>query len=33
MLELDLRLTADAALEQCFGRGLVVQSERELAQG
>ena len=31
MLELDLRITAQEALEECLGRGLVVQSERELA--
>jgi hypothetical protein len=31
MLELDLRLTAAEALEECRRRGLVVQSERALA--
>ncbi|MGH3000501.1 MAG: hypothetical protein ACRDNM_14480 [Gaiellaceae bacterium] len=31
MLELDLTLTARDALDECFRRGLVVQSERELA--
>ena len=31
MLELDLKLTAEQALEECAGRGLIVQSERELA--
>ena len=31
MLELDLELTADQVLEECHRRGLVVQSERELA--
>ena len=31
MLELDLQLTGDEALEACFERGLAVQSERELA--
>ena len=31
MLELDLRLTAREALEECSERGLVVQSERQLA--
>lgn len=31
MLELDLQLSADQALEQCRRRGLVVRSERELA--
>ena len=31
MLELDLTLTAEQALEECRGRGLAVQSERELA--
>ena len=31
MLELDLTLTAEQALEECRGRGLVVRSERELA--
>lgn len=31
MLELDLRLTADEALDECSRRGLVVVSERELA--
>ena len=31
MLELDLQLTASQALEECSRRGLVIQSERELA--
>ena len=31
MLELDLELTAAQALDECRRRGLVVQSERELA--
>ena len=31
MLELDLDLTAEQALEECRRRGLVVRSERELA--
>jgi len=31
MLELDLELTAPQALAECALRGLVVQSERELA--
>lgn len=31
MLELNLKLTADQALQECRRRGLVVQSERELA--
>jgi hypothetical protein len=31
MLELDLTLTAEQALEECRKRGLVVRSERELA--
>jgi hypothetical protein len=31
VLELDLALTAAAALDECARRGLVVQSERELA--
>jgi hypothetical protein len=31
VLELDLTLTADQALEECRRRGLVVRSERELA--
>jgi hypothetical protein len=31
VLELDLDLTADQALEECRRRGLVVRSERELA--
>ena len=31
MLELDLKLTGSQALQECFRRGLVIQSERELA--
>ena len=31
MLELDLNVTAQEALEECRRRGLVVRSERELA--
>jgi hypothetical protein len=31
MLELDLDLTAEQALQECRRRGLVVRSERELA--
>lgn len=31
MLEVDLKLTGDEALEECRRRGLVVRSERELA--
>ena len=31
MLELDLTLPAEAALEECRRRGLVVRSQRELA--
>jgi hypothetical protein len=31
MLELDLELTAPQALDECARRGLIVQSERELA--
>jgi len=31
MLELDLMLTGEQALEECRRRGLVVRSERELA--
>ncbi len=31
MLAMDIQLTAEQALEECRGRGLVVQSERELA--
>jgi hypothetical protein len=31
MLELDLRLSARSALAECERRGLVIQSERELA--
>ena len=31
MLELDLKLTAGQALEECRRRGLIVRSERELA--
>lgn len=31
MLELDLKITAGEALEQCRRRGLVVRSERQLA--
>ncbi len=31
MLELDLQLTAEQALDACRRHGLVVQSERELA--
>lgn len=31
MLELDLKLSAAQALEECRRRGLVVRSERELA--
>jgi len=31
MLELDLKLTAAQALDQCRQRGLVVRSERQLA--
>ena len=31
MLELDLNLTGDQALDECRRRGLVVRSERELA--
>lgn len=31
MLELDLDLTAEGALEECRRRGLVVRSERELS--
>jgi hypothetical protein len=31
VLALDLTLTAEQALDECFKRGLVVQSERELA--
>jgi hypothetical protein len=32
VLELDLALEADGALEECTRRGLVVRSERELAR-
>lgn len=32
MVELDLALSAEAALEECRRRGLVIRSERELAQ-
>jgi hypothetical protein len=31
VLELDLKLTAEQALEECRRRGLVLRSERELA--
>jgi hypothetical protein len=31
MLELDLQLTAGQVLEECRRRGLIIQSERELA--
>jgi hypothetical protein len=31
VLEVDLKLTADEALEECRRRGLVVRGERELA--
>lgn len=31
MLELDLQLTADQALAECLGRGLVITTQRELA--
>lgn len=31
MLEIDLQLSAEQALEECRRRGLVIRSERELA--
>jgi len=31
VLELDLKLTADQALAECLGRGLVITTQRELA--